>query len=148
MGGGFLLRDRFEGALPKAETLSARASYGYHRGMTRHARASFFAALATLLGLFVPSDDAVPTATEVRTSLAPAPVEQEAYAVADVAPIVLTASASDRSPEASPAGSLSAPTDSPPAQPGTTAAGAEHADLPGLEPFRTLHPARGPPSIS
>ena len=116
--------------------------------MIRHARAWFFAALATLLGPFVLSDRAVTTATEVRTAVAPAPVEQEAYAVADASPIVLPPSASDRLPEASPAGSVSAPAESLRPRPVTAAAGVNHPGLRGSEPVRTLHPARGPPSIS
>jgi hypothetical protein len=127
--------------------LSVRASDGYYRDMTRHSRAWFFAALATLLGPFVLSDGAATTATEVRTTVAPAPVEEESYAVADASPIVLPASTSGWLPEASLAGWVSAPAESPPPRP-VTAAGVDHPDLPGSEPFRTLHPARGPPSIS
>ena len=101
--------------------------------MTPHARARLFAALATLLGPFVLSDGSATRAPEARSTVAPAPVEQEACAFADASPIVL---------------SVSAPAESPPPRPITAAAGVDHSDLPGSQPFRTLHPARGPPGIS
>lgn len=116
--------------------------------MTPRARAWFFAALATLLGPFVLSDGSATTATEVRTAVAPAPEEQEASTDSDAWPTVLPAPASDRFPEASPAGSVSAPAGSPAVRPVTAASGADYSALRGSEPFRTLHPARGPPSIS